>query len=71
LVTGGERMATVAKNLGLSEQTRHHWVKAASNGGLKSSTAPAISAKQMEISHLKQTWQFCSTAATGARTGST
>jgi transposase len=35
LVTRGERVATVAKNLGLSEQTLHNWVKAANNGGLK------------------------------------
>ena len=43
LVTSGERVATVAKNLGLSEQTLHNWVKAASNGGLKSSATPAVS----------------------------
>jgi transposase len=53
LVTGGERMATVARNLGLSEQTLHNWVKAAGNGGLKSSTTPAVSAEQMEISRLR------------------
>jgi transposase-like protein len=53
LVTGGERVATVAKNLGLSEQTLHNWVKAASNGGLKSSATPAVSAEQMEISRLR------------------
>jgi transposase-like protein len=41
LVTGGERVATVAQNLGLSEQTLHNWVKAASNGGLQSSAGPA------------------------------
>ena len=34
LVTGGERVATVARNLGLSEQTLHNWVKAAGNGEL-------------------------------------
>ena len=53
LVTGGERMATVARNLGLSEQTLHNWVKAAGNGGLKSSATPAVSAEQMEISRLR------------------
>jgi transposase len=41
LVTCGERVATVARNLGLSEQTLHNWVKAAGNGGLKSSATPA------------------------------
>src|SRR6187402_959111 len=53
LVTSGERVATVARNLGLSEQTLHNWVKAAGNGGLKSSAAPAVSAEQMEISRLR------------------
>jgi transposase len=53
LVTGGERVATVARNLGLSEQTLHNWVKAAGNGGLKSSATPAVSAEQMEISRLR------------------
>ncbi len=28
-VSGGKRVAVVAKNLGLSEQTLHNWVKAA------------------------------------------
>ena len=42
LVTGGERVATVARNLGLSEQTLHNWVKAAGNGGLKSSATPIV-----------------------------
>ncbi|GEO43267.1 hypothetical protein SAE02_74150 [Skermanella aerolata] len=46
LVTGGERVATVARNLGLSEQTLHNWIKAAGNGGLKSSATPAVSAEQ-------------------------
>jgi len=27
LVTGGERVTTVARNLGLSEQTLHNWIK--------------------------------------------
>ena len=53
LVTSGERVATVARNLGLSEQTLHNWVKAAGSGGLKSSAVPAVSAEQMEISRLR------------------
>jgi len=53
LVTGGERVATVARNLGLSGQTLHNWVKAANNGGLKSSATLAVSAEQMEISRLR------------------
>src|SRR5688500_15626499 len=53
LVTSGERVATVARNLGVSEQTLHNWVKAAGSGGLKSSAAPVVSAEQMEISRLR------------------
>src|SRR3954465_13598587 len=53
LVTSGERVATVAKNLGADEQTLHNWVKAANNGGLKSSATLAVSAEQMEISRLR------------------
>lgn len=43
LVTGGQRIAAVAKTLGLSEQTLHNWVKAAGNGDLKGATTPAVS----------------------------
>ena len=53
LVTGGQRIAAVAKTLGLSEQTLHNWVKAAGNGDLKGATTPAVSAEQMEISRLR------------------
>ena len=53
LVAGGERVATVARNLGLSEQTLHNWIKAATNGGLKSSATLSVSAEQMEISRLR------------------
>jgi transposase len=54
LVTDGERVATVARNLGLSEQTLHNWVNAAGNGGLKSSAKPTVNAEQMEISRLRK-----------------
>ncbi|PWC56805.1 transposase [Azospirillum sp. TSO22-1] len=53
LVTGGQRVATVAKTLGLAEQTLHNWVKAAESGGLKGAAAPKVSAEQMEISRLR------------------
>jgi transposase len=43
LVSGSKRVATVTKNLGLSEPTLRNWVKAAGNGGLKGSAAPAVS----------------------------
>src|SRR3954468_7874161 len=49
LVNSDERVAAVARNLGLSEQTLHNWVKAAGNGRLKSSATPIVSAEQMEI----------------------
>jgi transposase len=53
LLVDGERVATVARNLGLSQQTLHNWVKAASNGGLKCPAKPAVGAEQMEISRLR------------------
>jgi transposase len=53
LVTGGERPATVARNLGLAEQTLSNWVRAAAKGGLKGPAAPSVSSEQMEISRLK------------------
>ena len=43
----------MARNLGLSEQTLHNWVKAAAKGGLTGPVAPTISTEQMEISRLK------------------
>ncbi|WP_449235032.1 transposase [Azospirillum doebereinerae] len=52
LVTGGQRIAAVAKTLGLSEQTLHNWVKAASNGGLKGPPTSTVSAEHMEIGRL-------------------
>jgi transposase len=53
LVTGGQRVAAVAKTLGVSEQTLHNWVKASGNGGLTGASSPTVSAEQMEISRLR------------------
>ena len=53
LVTGGQRIAVVAKTLGLSEQILHNWVKAAGNGELKGAATSSVSAEQMEISRLR------------------
>ncbi|MGF7178054.1 transposase, partial [Azospirillum doebereinerae] len=53
LVTGGQRVAAVAKMLGLAEQTLHNWVKAAGSGGLTGTVVPKVSAEQMEISRLR------------------
>lgn len=50
---GGERQATVAKNLGLSEQTLHNWIKASDAGKLKGEKAQTVSKEQMEISRLR------------------
>ena len=50
---GGERHTTVAKNLGLSEQTLHNWIKASEKGTLKGEVTAAISKEQMEISRLR------------------
>lgn len=53
LVKGGERAATVAKNLGLSEQTLHNWIKATEKGILKGEATATVSPEQMEISRLR------------------
>jgi len=53
LVSGGERAAVVARNLGVSEQTLSNWIKASGNGTLKKSSSPAVSAELMEISRLR------------------
>jgi transposase len=53
LVNGGERVAVVAKNLGLSEQTLHNRVRAAGAGTLKGQAKSEVSSEQMEISRLR------------------
>ncbi|MBP2233338.1 transposase [Azospirillum agricola] len=53
MVTGGRRVAAVAKTLGLAEQTLHNWVKAAGIGGLTGLVTPKVRADQMEISRLR------------------
>ena len=53
LVSGGKKVAVVAHELGISEQTLHNWVKASSAGVLKNRGASAVSADQMEISRLR------------------
>jgi transposase-like protein len=53
LVNGGERVASIAKQLGVCEQTLQSWVKAAGNGTLKGPAKPAVSSEQMEISRLR------------------
>ena len=53
LVSGGKKVAVVAHELGISEQTLHNWVKASSAGTLKKRDTSAVSAEQMEISRLR------------------
>jgi len=53
------RVANVAKNFGVAEQTLRNWVNAAGNGGVKRPAAPAVSIEQensrlrAEVSYLK------------------
>jgi transposase-like protein len=53
LISGGERVAVVAKTLGLSEQTLHNWVRATGAGTLKGQAKSEVSSEQMEISRLR------------------
>ena len=53
LVSGGKKVAVVAHELGISEQTLHNWVKASISGTLKKQDTSAVSAEQMEISRLR------------------
>lgn len=52
-VKGGERQATVAKNLGLPEQTLHNWINASEKGSLEGKTAPIVSKEKIEIRRLQ------------------
>ena len=53
LVEGGQSQATVARSLGLSEQTLFNWVKARREGQLKGADSTLISAEQMGIARLR------------------
>jgi transposase len=53
LVRGGQTVCSVAKTLGLSDQTLHNWLKAEAAGGLREITGKVVSAEQMEIARLK------------------
>ena len=52
LVRGGQTVSSVAKSLGLSDQTLHNWLKAEVAGGLRALTGKAVSGGQMEIARL-------------------
>ena len=53
LVNDGEGIATIAKQLGLSDQTLRNWVKASGSGTLKCPAKTVVSSEQMEISRLR------------------
>ena len=59
LVRGGQTVSSVAKTLGLSDQTLydwltlHNWLKAEAAGGLREITGKVVSAEKMEIARLK------------------
>ena len=53
LVEGGQSQASVAKTLGLVEQTLFNWVKASRQGQLKGVDGKPVSADQMEIARLR------------------
>ena len=53
LVEGGQSQASVAKTLGLAEQTLFNWVRANRQGQLKGADSKPVSAEQMEIARLR------------------
>lgn len=53
LVEGGQSQASVAKTLGLVEQTLFNWVMASRQGQLKGADSKPVSAEQMEIARLR------------------
>ena len=52
-VMAGQKAAQVARDLGISEQTLHTWVKAAREGTLKQVKGPVVTADQMENARLR------------------
>ena len=53
LVEGGQSQASVAKTLGLVEQTLFNWVKASRQGRLTGADSKPVSTEQMEITRLR------------------
>ena len=49
----GKKVADVARELGISEQSLHNWIKRHREGKLEVSKGPAVTPEQMEISRLK------------------
>ena len=53
LVDGGQRPASVAKQLGVREQTLNNWRKAAKAGKLNKAAGKPITQEQMELTRLR------------------
>ncbi|XKH35371.1 transposase [Azospirillum doebereinerae] len=56
LVTGGQRVAAVAKTLGLAEQRLHNWVKAAGSGGLTGTVVPKSALNRWKSADCGRNW---------------
>lgn len=52
-VKDGKSVGTVAKEMGLVEQTLRNWVKASEAGRLNGAGTPQVSAEAMEFSRLR------------------
>ena len=52
-VMDGQRVGTVAKELGLNEQTLRNWVKAAKAGKLNPVGTKKVTPEQMELSRMR------------------
>jgi transposase len=52
-VKDGQSFSSVAKELGMNEQTLRNWAGAAARGALTGSATKIVSAEQMELSRLR------------------
>ena len=53
LARSGQSIGSVARSLGISDQTVHNWVKAEAEGRLTTASVRPFSAEQTEIARLK------------------
>lgn len=52
-VKDGQSVGTVCRELGLSDQTLRHWIKAAAEGKLNGAGGRVVTAEEMELSRLR------------------
>jgi len=52
-IKDGQSFSTVAKELGINEQTLRNWSSAASRGALTGASTKPVSSEQMELSRLR------------------